>query len=57
MIASFADAGRRAVTAKTALLLARVLKTSPEFWLNAQMAVDLWYAQQELRDQGPRRSV
>jgi antitoxin HigA-1 len=30
--------GRRSVTAKTALLLAKVLKTSPEFWLNAQMA-------------------
>jgi addiction module HigA family antidote len=41
--------GRRAVTAKTALLLAKVLKTTPEFWLNAQMAVDLWQAQQELR--------
>jgi antitoxin HigA-1 len=45
--------GRRSVTAKTALLLAKVLKTSPELWLNAQMAVDLWHAQQELRQ--PRR--
>jgi plasmid maintenance system antidote protein VapI len=27
-----------------------VLKTSPEFWLNAQMAVDLWHAQHELTD-------
>ena len=43
--------GRRSVTAKTALLLAKVLKTSPEFWLNAQMAVDLWHAQQELKDE------
>ncbi len=42
--------GRRSVTAKTALLLAKVLKTSPEFWLNAQMAVDLWHAQHELTD-------
>ncbi|MGH7329400.1 MAG: HigA family addiction module antitoxin [Polyangiaceae bacterium] len=33
---------RRSVTAKTALLLAKVLKTTPELWLNAQMAVDLW---------------
>jgi plasmid maintenance system antidote protein VapI len=31
--------------------LAKVLKTSPELWLNAQMAVDLWYAQQELKDE------
>jgi addiction module HigA family antidote len=29
-------AGRRAVTAETALLLAKVLKTTPEFWLNAE---------------------
>jgi addiction module HigA family antidote len=43
--------GRRSVTAKTALLLAKVLKTSPEFWLNAQMAVDLWRAQQELKEE------
>ncbi len=42
--------GRRSLTAKTALLLARVLKTTPEFWLHAQMAVDLWHAQQELKD-------
>ena len=43
--------GRRSVTAKTALLLAKVLKTTPELWLNAQMAVDLWHAQEELRDE------
>jgi addiction module HigA family antidote len=41
--------GRRSVTAKTALILARVLKTTPELWLNAQMAVDLWHAQAELK--------
>jgi antitoxin HigA-1 len=42
---------RRSVTAKTALLLAKVLKSSPELWLNAQMAVDLWHAQPELKDE------
>jgi len=47
--------GRRSVTAKTALLLAKVLKTSPEFWLNSQMAVDLWHAQQELKERQARR--
>jgi addiction module HigA family antidote len=48
--------GRRSVTAKTALLLAKVLKTSPEFWLNAQMAVDLSHAQHELaHDRNSRR--
>ena len=41
--------GRRAVTAKTALLLAKALKTTPEFWLNAQIAVDLWHARAELK--------
>ncbi len=49
--------GRRSVTAKTALLLAKVLKTTPEFWLNAQMAVDLWHAQQELKDERRRKSA
>jgi addiction module HigA family antidote len=34
--------GRRAVTAKTALLLARALDTTPQFWLNLQNACDLW---------------
>jgi antitoxin HigA-1 len=49
--------GRRAVTAKTALLLAKVLKTTPEFWLNAQMAVDLWHARYELKDERRRKSA
>jgi addiction module HigA family antidote len=43
--------GRRSVTAKTALLLAKVLETTPELWLNAQMAVDLWHAQEELKEE------
>lgn len=40
--------GKRAVTPETAILLSRVLKTSPQFWLNAQMAFDLWHAQQKM---------
>jgi addiction module HigA family antidote len=40
--------GRRAVTAETAILLGRVLKTTPEFWLNAQAAMDLYHARQKL---------
>jgi len=35
-------AGRRAVTAETAILLSRALGTTPELWLNLQVAVDLW---------------
>jgi len=35
---------RRAVTADTALMLARVFGNSPEFWLNVQRRGDLWDA-------------
>jgi addiction module HigA family antidote len=35
---------RRAVTAPTALILARVFGNSPEFWLNVQRRGDLWEA-------------
>jgi addiction module HigA family antidote len=41
--------GRRAMTAESAILLARALGTTPELWLNLQVAVDLWDAQQRLR--------
>ena len=33
---------RRAITAATALILARVFGTSPDFWLNLQRRNDLW---------------
>ncbi len=33
---------RRNVTAATALILARVFGSSPDFWLNAQRRDDLW---------------
>jgi addiction module HigA family antidote len=36
--------GRRAVTAATALILARVFGNSPDFWLNIQRRTDLWHA-------------
>lgn len=42
--------GKRGITAETAILLGRVLKTTPEFWLNLQNACDLFDAQQHLRD-------
>ncbi|MDA8079038.1 MAG: HigA family addiction module antitoxin [Nitrospiraceae bacterium] len=35
---------RRAVSPAMALLLSRLFGNSPEFWLNAQRAVDLWEA-------------
>lgn len=40
--------GRRAVTAETAILLARAMGTTAELWLNLQVAVDLWEAQQRM---------
>ena len=35
---------RRAVTAPTALILARVFGNTPDFWLNVQRRSDLWEA-------------
>ncbi|HEY1385379.1 MAG TPA: HigA family addiction module antitoxin [Dongiaceae bacterium] len=35
---------RRAVTADTALILARVFGNSADFWLNVQRRTDLWEA-------------
>jgi antitoxin HigA-1 len=35
---------RRNVTAATALILARVFGTSPDFWLNVLRRSDLWEA-------------
>ncbi|HEX9244281.1 MAG TPA: HigA family addiction module antitoxin [Anaeromyxobacter sp.] len=41
-------AGRRTVTAESAILLSRALGTTPELWLNLQLAVDLWDARQRM---------
>ena len=41
---------RRAVTPEMALRLSRLFSNSPEFWLNAQRAVDLWDAAQAIKD-------
>jgi len=40
--------GKRDMTAETAVLLARVLNTSSEFWMNLQVACDLYKAQRAL---------
>ena len=40
--------GRSAVTAGMAIKLASAFDTSPEFWLNAQQAVDIYRASQKL---------
>ena len=38
---------RRAVSPAMALRLSKLFGTTPEFWLNAQRAVDLWNAKRE----------
>jgi antitoxin HigA-1 len=40
---------RRAVSPEMALRLSRLFGNSPEFWLNAQRAVDLWDAGKAIR--------
>lgn len=41
---------RRAVTAPTALILARVFGNSPDLWLNTQRRTDLWNAMNDPRE-------
>ncbi len=42
--------GRTSVTAVMALKLAAAFKTSPDFWLNAQKAVDIYEASRHLKN-------
>jgi addiction module HigA family antidote len=41
--------GKRGVTAETALLLAKIFKNSPQFWMGLQMDWDLWHAQKKTK--------
>jgi len=41
--------GRRTVSPEMALRLSRLFGNSPEFWLNAQRAVDLWDAARNIK--------
>jgi addiction module HigA family antidote len=43
--------GKRAITIDTAMRLARYFGTSPQYWLNLQIAYDLEVATQEIRAQ------
>jgi len=43
--------GRRAVSPQMALRLGKLFGNSPEFWLNAQRAVDLWDAEQSIKEE------
>ena len=40
---------RRAISPVMALRLSRLFGNSPEFWLNAQRATDLWESEQRYR--------
>lgn len=44
-------AGKRSITASTAIRIAKALKMSPRFWLNAQNRFDLAEAQKELQSE------
>lgn len=47
---------RRAVSPEMALRLSRLFGNTPEFWLNAQRAVDLWDAARNIKRQVERIS-
>ena len=38
--------GKRGITPETAMVFADALGTTAQFWLNAQLAMDLWNAKQ-----------
>ena len=46
--------GRRAVSPAMALRLAKLFGNSPEFWLNAQRALDIWDAKRTMRGEVAR---
>lgn len=41
--------GRTSVGAEMAIRLASSLGTSPQFWMNAQQAVDIYYAEKNIK--------
>lgn len=42
--------GKRKVTPSTALRLAKAFGTTPQFWLNGQLAIDLFHATHDERE-------
>ena len=49
--------GKRAISAETALRLARYFRTSPEFWMNLQIKYELDVAQDAAADQIAREVI
>lgn len=42
---------RRSVSSEMALRLSRIFGNTPEFWLNAQQAIDLWDAERKIESE------
>lgn len=40
--------GKRAMSADFAVLISKVLKTSPRMWMNLQVQLDIWEAEQKV---------
>lgn len=40
--------GKRGMSAEFAVLIAKVLKTSPRLWMNLQVNYDLWHAENDM---------
>ena len=40
--------GKRSMTAESALLISKLLKTNPKMWMNLQTSFDLWKAEEQL---------
>jgi addiction module HigA family antidote len=39
--------GKRAISAEFAVLISKVLKTSPKMWMNLQAQLDIWEAEEK----------
>lgn len=39
--------GKRAMSAEFAVLISKVLKTNPKMWMNLQIALDIWEAEEK----------
>jgi antitoxin HigA-1 len=40
--------GKRSMSAEFAVLISKVLKTSPKMWMNLQIALDIWEAEESI---------
>lgn len=40
--------GKRSISAEFAVLISKVLKTSPKMWMNLQVQLDIWEAEEKV---------